>query len=65
MTAVQWLVKELGLEMSDAVETALDIEKYHLEHAFQIGEWNENAYQNTGHRIHKNEKDYYNKTYKS
>jgi len=64
MTAVQWLVKELGLEMSEAVETALEIEQTDIEEAFQLGELNENSYQHTGRRIHKNSDDYYTITYK-
>jgi antitoxin component of MazEF toxin-antitoxin module len=64
MTAVQWLVKELGLEISEAVETALEIEQTDIEEAFQLGELNENAYQHTGRRIHKNSDDYYTITYK-
>jgi hypothetical protein len=64
MTAVQWLVKELGLEMSEAVETALEIEQTDIEEAFQLGELNENSYQHTGRRIHKNCSDYYTITFK-
>ena len=65
MTAVQWLVKELGIEMSEAVETALGIEQNDIEDSFQSGEWNENSYQHTGRRIFKDDKDYYTITFKN
>jgi hypothetical protein len=65
MTAVQWLAKQLGLEISsEAVQTALEIEQTDLEKSFQIGELNENAYQHTGRRIYKNCSDYYTITFK-
>jgi hypothetical protein len=65
MTAVQWLIKELNLEMSEAVETALGIEQNDIEDSFQSGEWNENAYQHTGRRIFKDNEEYYTKIFKN
>lgn len=64
MTALQWLVRELGLEMSEAVETALEIEQEQIEEAFRIGEDNNDSHHYVGRKIHKDGKDYYNKSFK-
>jgi len=64
MTSVQWLVRELGLEMSEAVETALEIEQEQIEEAFRIGEDNNDSHHYVGRKIHQNGQDYYNKSFK-
>jgi hypothetical protein len=68
MTALQWLVEQLGTKTisiyKEEIETALEIEQTDIKKAFQLGELNENAYQHTGRRIHKNSDDYYTITYK-
>ena len=64
MTSVQWLVRELGLEMSEAVETALEIEQEQIEEAFRIGVDNNDSHHYVGRKIHQNGQDYYNKSFK-
>lgn len=64
MTSVQWLVRELGLEISEAVETALEIEREQIEEAFRIGEDNNDSHHYVGRKIHQNGQDYYNKSFK-
>lgn len=64
MTSVQWLVRELGLEISEAVETALEIEREQIEEAFRIGEDNNDSNHYVGRKIHQNGQDYYNKSFK-
>jgi len=64
MTALQWLVRELGLEMSEAVETALEIEQEQIEEAFRIGEQNNDSHHYVGRKIHLDAQSYYNKSFK-
>ena len=62
--AVQWLIDELGLEMSEAVQTALEIEQEQIEEAFRIGEKNNDSHHYVGRKIHVDAQTYYTITFK-
>lgn len=70
-TAIDWFIEQLPLRIvnqlsyySQELETAKEIQQEQIEEAFELGELNENSFQHTGRRIHKDKEDYYNITYK-
>ena len=67
-TAVEWLVNTVfgknGLILyAEIIEEAKAIEKEQIEEAFSIGEMNNDSHHYTGRKIHKDQTDYFNKTY--
>ena len=70
-TAIDWFIEQLPVRIvnqlsyySKDLETAKEIQREQIEEAFELGELNENSFQHTGRRIHKDKEDYYNITYK-
>ena len=70
-SAVDWLHQELTSiwydkkSSADIFEQAKEMEKEQIEEAFELGQLNENSYQHTGRRIHKDKEEFYIKTYKN
>lgn len=70
-SAVDWLYQELTSiwydkkSSADIFEQAKEMEKEQIEEAFELGQLNENSYQHTGRRIHKDKEEFYIKTYKN
>jgi hypothetical protein len=73
-TAVEWLWNEIdniipyqdintAQQFNGLLEQAMEMEKDQIEEAFELGQLNENSYQHTGRRIHKDKKEYYEKSY--
>jgi hypothetical protein len=69
LTAVEWLVQELiskfdiDIEQFLVSDQAKAMEKEQIEEAFSIGEMNNDSHHYTGRKIHKDQTDYFNKTY--
>jgi len=72
-TALEWFVNGLQecnyipkdrIVMNDFIKKAKKIEKEQIKEAFRIGEMNNDSHHYTGRKIHKNQTDYFNKTYK-
>jgi uncharacterized protein YcaQ len=76
-TAVEWLIEQIELYEIKTdifnsmyfnvpkrmIEQAKEMEKEQIEQAFSIGEMNNDSHHYTGRKIHKDQADYYNKTY--
>ena len=63
-TAVEWFYQRiLAEDIKEVFEQAKEIEKNQIEEAFSIGEMNNDSHHYTGRKIHKDQADYYNKTY--
>jgi hypothetical protein len=69
-TAIDWFIEQLPVRIvnqlsyySKDLETAKEIQREQIEEAFELGELNENSFQHTGRRIHKDKEEYYNTTY--
>jgi hypothetical protein len=66
LTAVEWLIKkyqDYGTLYYIDIEQAKEMEKEQIEEAFSIGEMNNHSHHYTGRKIHKDQTDYFNKTY--
>jgi hypothetical protein len=72
-TAVEWMVNgllECGYISKDSkimnqfIKKTKAIEKEQIKEAFRIGEMNNDSHHYTGRKIHKDQTDYFNKTYK-
>ena len=63
-TAVEWFYQRiLAEDIKEVFEQAKEMEKEQIEEAFTIGEMNNDSHHYTGRKIHKDQADYYNKTY--
>jgi hypothetical protein len=69
-TAIDWFIEQLPVRLinqinqySKDLETAKEIQRDQIEEAFELGQLNENSFQHTGRRIHKDKEEYYNTTY--
>jgi transposase len=73
-TAVEWLWNEIdnlipyqdinkAEKFIELLKEAKEIEKEQIEEAFSIGEMNNDSHHYTGRKIHKDQADYFNKTY--
>ena len=71
-TAVEWFYNSLIVYMNgdgdfesaqQIYKQAKEIEKEQIEEAFSIGEMNNDSHHYTGRKIHKDQANYYNKTY--
>jgi hypothetical protein len=63
-TAVEWFYQRiLAEDIKPVFEQAKKMEKEQIEEAFTIGEMNNDSHHYTGRKIHKDQADYYNKTY--
>lgn len=69
MTALQWLVEQLGTKTisiyKEDIETALEIEREQIEGAFRIGEENNDSHHYVGRKIHVDAQTYYTITFKN
>lgn len=74
LTAVEWLWNEIdnlipyqdinkAQQFNELLKEAKEIEKEQIEEAFSIGEMNNDSHHYTGRKIHKDQTDYFNKTY--
>jgi hypothetical protein len=64
LTAVEWFYQRiLAEDIKEVFEQAKEMEKEQIEEAFTIGEMNNDSHHYTGRKIHKDQADYYNKTY--
>lgn len=67
-SAVDWLIEKFLLNDENIMQIMIQaklMEKEQIEEAFELGELNENSYQHTGRKIHKDKQEFYIKTYKN
>jgi hypothetical protein len=55
----------LNPQSIEKYEEAKEMQREQIQEAFRLGVLNENAYNHVGKRIHENEQEYYNQTYKN